>query len=82
MTLLLGLFAKDPKLGHPMLDEFVGNLQTPAGGQPNEAVEQALNLVRNGDRTQLLTILGGSLVGWLLARSGPNPAPRDAAPTD
>jgi hypothetical protein len=81
LTLLLALFAKDPKLGHPVLDEFAGNLRTSAGGQPEEAVEQALNLVRNGDRTQLLTILGAAaLAGWLLARTRPEPGPRDAAP--
>ena len=78
---LLSLFAKDPKLGHPALDEFVGNLQTPAGGQPDEVIEQALNVVRNGSRTQLLTILGGAvLAGWLLARSRPSVAP--APPTN
>ena len=79
LTLLLALFAKDPKLGHPALDRFVGNLQTP--GETDEVLEQALNLVRNGDRTQLLLLLGGAtLVGLLLARSRPDPAPRYAAP--
>ncbi len=83
LTLLLALFAKDPKLGHPVLDEFAGNLRTSAGGQPEDAVEQALNLVRHGDRTQLLTILGAAaLAGWLLARTRPEPAPRDAAPSN
>jgi hypothetical protein len=78
LALLLALFAKDPKLGHPVLDEFVGNLRTPAGGKADEAVERALNLVRNGDRTQLLVMLGGAvLVGWLLARSRPDAAPRE-----
>jgi hypothetical protein len=39
-------------------------------------MEQALNVVRNGSRTQLLTILGGAvLAGWLLARSRPGVAP-------
>ena len=81
LTLLLALFAKDPKLGHPVLDEFAGNLRTSTGGQADDAVEQALNLVRHGDRTQLLTILGAAaMAGWLLARSRPEPAPRDAAP--
>ncbi len=80
LTLLLALFARDPKLGHPVLDEFAGNLRTSGGGQA-DAVEQALNLVRNGDRTQLLTMLGAAaMAGWLLARSRPEPAPRDAAP--
>jgi hypothetical protein len=78
LAFLLALFAKDQKLGHPVLDEFVGNLRTPAGGKADEAVERALNLVRNGDRTQLLVMLGGAaLVGWLLAPSRPDTAPRE-----
>jgi hypothetical protein len=81
LAFVLALFAKDPKLGHPALDEFVG--RTSAGGRADETVEQALNLVRNGDRTQLLTILGSAvLVGWLLARTRPTPARRDAAGTN
>jgi hypothetical protein len=78
LALLLALFAKDRKLGHPVLDEFAVNLRTPAGGKADEAVEQALNLVRNGDRTQLFVILGAAaLAGWLLARTGPDTAARE-----
>jgi hypothetical protein len=81
LAFLLALLAKDAKLGHPVLDEFAASLRTPAGGKADEAVEQALNLVRNGDRTQLLLILGGAaLAGWLLARSRPDTGPRDAPP--
>jgi len=77
----LALFAKNPKLRHPILDEFAGILRTPAGGKADEAVEQALNLLRNGDRTQLLVLLGAAgLAGWLLARNRPGTAPRDAIP--
>jgi hypothetical protein len=64
-----------------MLNEFVGNLRRPAGGKADEAVERALDLIRNGDRTQLLVMLGGAaLAGWLLARSRPYTAARDAIP--
>jgi hypothetical protein len=78
LAFLLALFAKDPKLGHPALDEFVGKLRAPAGGKADEAVEQALNLIRNGDRTQLLVMLGGAaLVGWLLAQSRLDTSPRE-----
>jgi len=80
LAFLLALLTREP-LGHPALDELVGKLRTPAGGKADEAVEQALNLVRNGDRTQLAVMLGtAALAGWLLAHSRPNPAPRDAAP--
>jgi hypothetical protein len=72
LTLVLGLFAKDPKLGHPVLDEFVTGL--PNGGKPDEAVAQALDVIRNGDRTQLAIILGAAVAaGWLLARGRPQP---------
>ena len=81
LTFPLALFNKNPKLAHPILDEIIGVLRTPAGGKADEAVEQALNLLRNGDRTQLLVLLGGAaLAGWLLARSRPGMAPRDAIP--
>jgi len=81
LAFLLALFAKDPKLGHPVLDEFAANLRTPAGGKADEAVEQALNLVRNGDRTQLFVILGAAaLAGWLLARSRPDEPAREPGP--
>ena len=81
LAFLLALLPRKPRLGHPALDEFVGKLRTPAGGKADEAVEQALNLVRNGDRTQLAVMLGAAaLAGWLLARSRPDPAPRDPAP--
>jgi hypothetical protein len=72
LTLVLGLFAKDPKLGHPALDEFVTGL--PNGGKPDEAVAQALDVIRNGDRIQLAIILGAAVAaGWLLARGRPQP---------
>jgi hypothetical protein len=75
LTLVLGLFAKDPKLGHPVLDEFVTGL--PNGGKPDEAVAQALDVIRNGDRTQLAIILGAAVAaGWLLARGRPGSAPQ------
>jgi hypothetical protein len=81
LAFLLALLTREPGLGHPALDELVGKLRTPAGGKADEAVEQALNLVRNGDRTQLAIMLGAAaLAGWLLARSRQDPAPRDPAP--
>jgi hypothetical protein len=81
LAFVLALLTREPGLGHPVLDELVGKLRTPAGGKADEAVEQALNLVRNGDRTQLAVMLGAAaLAGWLLAHGRPDPAPRDAAP--
>jgi hypothetical protein len=79
LTFLLGLLARDRKFGHPAVDEFVATLRTPAGGKIDDAVGQALNLVRHGDRTQLAIILGAAMAtGWLLARSRPEPPPGDS----
>jgi hypothetical protein len=79
LTFLLGLLARDRKFGHPAVDEFVATLRTPAGGKVDDAVGQALNLVRHGDRTQLAIILSAAMAtGWLLARSRPEPPPGDS----
>jgi hypothetical protein len=73
LAFLLAKYIKFPTLGHPVLDEFVGNLRISAGGTADEAVERAANLLRYGDRTQLVIILGGAtFVGWLLARQSPD----------
>jgi hypothetical protein len=83
LAFLLGKYVNFPALGHPVLDELVGNLRTSARGTAEEAVERAANLVRQGDRTQLLIMLGGAAtVGWLLARQNPNATLRDITPAE
>jgi hypothetical protein len=70
---LLGRYLKYPALGHPTLDELVGNLRNAARGTADEAVERAANLLRYGDRWQLFMLLGGAaLAGWVLARQSPD----------
>jgi hypothetical protein len=83
LAFLLAKYVKFPALGHPVLDELVGNLRTSARGTAEEAVERAANLVRQGDRTQLLIMLGGAaIVGWLLVRQNPNATLRDITPAE
>jgi hypothetical protein len=66
LAFLLGKYVKYPTLGHPVLNEIVGNLRMSARGTTDEAVGRVADLVRHGDRTQLLTLLGGAaFVGWL-----------------
>jgi len=73
LALLLPKYIKYPALGHPVLDELVENLGVAARGTADEAVERAANLVRYGDRKQLLALLSGAVfVGWLLARQDPD----------
>jgi hypothetical protein len=79
---LLAKYVKYPTLGHPVLNEIVGKLRISARGTTDEAVERMADLVRHGDRTQLLTLLGGAaFVGWLLARQNPGVALSDVTPT-
>ena len=69
LALLLPKYIKYPALRYPVLDELVENLGVAARGTADEAVERAANLVRYGNRTQLLALLGSAaFVGWLLAR--------------
>ena len=69
LAYLLAKYIRYPALGNPVLDEFVGSLRTTARGVADEAVERAANLVRYGNRGQLLVLLGGAaFAGWLLAR--------------
>jgi hypothetical protein len=59
LAFLLGKYVKYPALGHPVLDELVGNLRNTARGTADDAVERAANLVRYGDKSQLLTCHAG-----------------------
>jgi len=69
LAFLLAKYVRYPALEDPVLDEFVGNLRTTAREAADETVERAANLVRYGNRGQLLVLLGGAaFVGWLLAR--------------
>jgi DNA-binding MurR/RpiR family transcriptional regulator len=82
LAFLLGKYVKYPALGHPVLDELVGNLRNTARGTADEAVERAANLVRYGDRSQLLILLGGAaFAGWLLARQDPSVTLRNITPS-
>jgi hypothetical protein len=78
---MLAKYVKFPAFGHPVLDGLIGNLRTSARGTADEAVERAANLVRHGDRTHLLIVLGGAaFVGWLLGRQSPDATFRDITP--
>jgi uncharacterized membrane protein YedE/YeeE len=81
LAFLLGRYLKYPALGHPVLDELVGNLRNTARGTADDAVERAANLLRYGDRGQLFMLLGGAAVaGWVLARQSPDERLHDATP--
>jgi hypothetical protein len=72
LDFLLGKYIGFPALGNPELDDFIGKLRVGARGPAKDAVVRAANLMRHGDRIQLLALLSGAaFVGWLLARRTP-----------
>jgi hypothetical protein len=82
LAFLLAKYVKYPTMRHPVLNELVAKLRMSARGSADEAIERVADLVRHGDRTQLLTLLGGAaFVGWLLARQNPDVALSDVTPT-
>jgi hypothetical protein len=75
-------YVRFPALGNPVLDQLVGDLKASAQGTADDAVRRAANLIRNGDRTQLLAMIGGAAaLGWLLARQNSQATLRDITPS-
>jgi hypothetical protein len=69
LLVLLGPYLRWPVTGHPAIDSFLGQIATKAEGTTNEAVGRAADLIRNGNRATMWSILGATtLVGWLIAR--------------
>lgn len=68
LAFFLSKFVKYPRIGNPMVDELVGNLRTTAYGTTNEAIDGAANVIRHGNRANLIVVLtGAAFVGWLLS---------------
>jgi hypothetical protein len=82
LAFAFGKYVRFPVLGNPILDQFVGSLKASAGGTADDAVRRAANLIRRGDRTQLLAMIGGAAaLGWLLARQNTQASLRDITPS-
>jgi hypothetical protein len=78
----LAKYVRFPVLGNPVLDQFVGSLKASAQGTADDAVRRAANLIRHGDRTQLLAMIGGAAaLGWLFARQNTHASLRDITPS-
>jgi hypothetical protein len=78
----LAKYVRFPVLGNPVLDQFVGSLKASAQGTADDAVRRAANLIRHGDRTQLLAMIGGAAApGWLFARQNTQASLRDITPS-
>jgi hypothetical protein len=69
LLVLLGPYLRFPTTGHPPIDNFLSQIGTKAEGTTSEAVGRAADLVRDGDRATMLSVLGAAtLFGWLIAR--------------
>jgi hypothetical protein len=67
LAFLLSKVAKYPSVGNPLVDELILNLRTTAHGTADEAIDRATNVIRHGDRTNLVVVLtGAAFIGWLL----------------
>jgi hypothetical protein len=68
LAFFLSKFMKYPRIGNPAVDELIGNLRVTAHGTADEAIACAANVIRHGNRTNLVVVLtGAAVVGWLLA---------------
>jgi len=68
LAFLLSKVVKYPATGNPRVDQLIGHLAATAHGTADEAVNRTANVIRHGDRTNLVVVLtGAALVGWLLA---------------
>jgi len=66
---LVQQFVRMPKTGISPLDEALNNLAPKAEEATREAVARAANLVRYGDRSTMLAILGTALaIGWAVTK--------------
>ena len=72
---LLSRVVRYPSIGNPVADELIGTLRATAHGTTNEAIERATDVIRHGDRANLLVVLtGAAFVGWLLSHHSRNHA--------
>jgi hypothetical protein len=75
-------YVRFPAFENPVLHQFVGRLKTTAQGNADDAVRRAANLIRHGNRTQLLAIIGvAAAMGWLVARQNSEASLRDITPS-
>ena len=66
---LFGRYMRWPQTGHLAIDNLLQKVGSRAQGTTDEAVTRAADLVRNGDRATMLSVLAAAaLFGWLIGR--------------
>ena len=67
---LLAEYLRWPQTGHLVTDGLLRQVRPQAQETTNEAVARAAELLRNGDRTTMLSVLGAAaLFGWLIGHA-------------
>jgi hypothetical protein len=68
LTALVARIVKYPSVGNTAVDEMIGHLRASARDTAGEAIESAADIIRQGDRANLVAILAGAaFLGWLMA---------------
>jgi hypothetical protein len=69
LIVLLGQYLRPPETGYQALDDLLCQIGSRAQGTTEEAVARGSELVRNGNRAAMLSVLGAAtLFGFLVAR--------------
>jgi hypothetical protein len=69
LIVLLNQYLRPPETGYQALDDLLRRIGSRAQGTTEEAVARGSDLVRNGNRATMLSVLGAAtLFGFLLAR--------------
>jgi hypothetical protein len=73
LSFLLSKYVAFPRTGNAAVDELVGNLKSTSRDTAREAIGRAADMVRDGDRANIIVVLSGAfMVGWLLSRQARN----------
>jgi hypothetical protein len=77
---LVGRYTRWPQTGHLVIDNLLQRVGSRAQGTTDEAVTRAADLIRNGDRATMLSVLAAAgVLGWLIGRSAAQAEVRDTS---
>jgi hypothetical protein len=70
LAFMFGKYVKFPKVENPVVNEAIGTLRAAAEGSAEEAIDRAANVIRHGDRSNIVLVLTGTaFLAWLLTHS-------------
>lgn len=70
LAFVFGKYVKFPRVETPVVNEAIGTLRAAAEGSAEEAIDRAANVIRHGDRSNIVLVLTGTaFLAWLLTHS-------------